>query len=184
MKRINIVGSSASGKTTFGRELAKALDIDFIEMDAIYWGKNWTEPTDEVFFQRLHNALQGDAWVLDGNYTRTLHIKWKNVDTVIWLDYGFIRTFMRSIRRALIRSITRKEIWPGTGNRESLYMSFLSKDSVVLWMLKQYGKTRVTYRQYMQSPEFEYVRFLRLSSPRDAESFINEVRLKGFLDKL
>lgn len=68
--------------------------------------------------------MKSEDWVLDGNYTRTIPIKWENVTTVIWLDLPFLKTVYQSIKRTLKRSITGKEIWPETGNKESLRESF------------------------------------------------------------
>jgi hypothetical protein len=48
-------------------------------MDAVFWGPNWHWPGDEEFFTKLKNELSRDAWILDGNYTRTIPIKWENV---------------------------------------------------------------------------------------------------------
>ena len=73
--KINVIGTSGSGKTTFGRELALNLAIPFIEMDAIFWEPDWSFPEDKEFFPRLAEALKGENWVLDGNYSSTLAIK-------------------------------------------------------------------------------------------------------------
>ena len=94
MKKINVIGTSGSGKTTFSRQLAEKLGYPYIEMDALFWGKNWQQSTDEVFFRKLEEAMEQEKWVLDGNYSRTTDIKWKEADTVIWIDFNFIRTFV------------------------------------------------------------------------------------------
>ena len=71
IRRINVVGTPGSGKTTFGRRLAEVLGLPFVEMDQVYWGRDWAEPTDEVFFPELERITAGPSWVLDGNYSRT-----------------------------------------------------------------------------------------------------------------
>ena len=109
LKKINIVGTSGCGKSPFGRNLADVLSVEYIEMDALFWGKDWAWLSDEEFFPKLATALEKDAWVLDGNYTRTTPIKWGNVDTVIWLDFSFCRTMFQALKRAVLRSITKKE---------------------------------------------------------------------------
>lgn len=40
------------------------------------------------FFQKIQAKLDQakSGFVIDGNYTRTTHIKWQDIDTVIWLD--------------------------------------------------------------------------------------------------
>ncbi len=161
--RINVIGTSGTGKTTFSRELAAALRLPCIEMDRLFWLPGWQEPRDEDFFARLAEAVSGEAWVLDGNYNRTAAVKWAAVECVVWLDYSFGRTLMQAIRRALRRVVTREEIWPDTGNRESFRKSFLSRKSIILWTLKSYGTNRARYRAMMNAGHAFPV--LRIGSP-------------------
>ena len=42
-RRVSIVGSTGTGKTTFGRELAAILAVPFVELDALFWGPNWSK---------------------------------------------------------------------------------------------------------------------------------------------
>ncbi|MEE8357150.1 MAG: shikimate kinase [Anaerolineales bacterium] len=116
--RINVIGTSGSGKTTFGKKLAEILSIPFLEMDAIFWGPEWSSPEDQVLFPRLSKALEGENWVLDGNYSRTLAIKWELVQAVIWLDFSFARTLYQAVVRAIPRLFSQEELWPEleTGN--------------------------------------------------------------------
>lgn len=171
--KINIIGTSGSGKTTFGRKLAELLSLPFLEMDAIFWGPDWTSPDDKELFSKLTSALEGENWVLDGNYSRTLPIKWDNIDIVIWLDFSFSRTLYQAITRAFARVITREEFWPGTGNRETFGKLF-SRDSIILWTLKTYRRNRKKNAGYMQSGKYNHIKFIRLKSPGQAEEFLRE----------
>jgi adenylate kinase family enzyme len=38
LKRVNVKGTSGSGKTTFAQELARRLDVPFVELDALHHG--------------------------------------------------------------------------------------------------------------------------------------------------
>lgn len=174
MKKINIIGTSGSGKSTIGKHLAATLDYPYIEIDAVFWGKNWQEPSDEVFFPKLKQALQGECWVLDGNYTRTIPIKWEAIDTVIWIDYSLARTLFQAIRRALHRLISQQELWPGTGNRESVSLLF-SSQSIVLWTLTNFRKNRIRYAKMMEATEYRHIRFIRLRSPKACRAFFTEL---------
>jgi adenylate kinase family enzyme len=66
--RINVVGTSGNGKTTFSRALAARLGVPYVELDALNHGPNWAEASDEDFRRRVAAAIQGrDGWVVDGN---------------------------------------------------------------------------------------------------------------------
>lgn len=178
MRRINVVGTSGSGKSTFSRMLAKKLDYPYLEMDAMFWKPNWQESSDEEFFAKLKGSLSQEGWVLDGNYNRTVDIKWANVDHVIWIDYPFSRTAYQAIKRALIRSMTKTELWNKTGNVETFRKSFFSRDSVILWTLKTYNRNRVRYKEMFNDPKYSHIEFVRLTSPKMAKTFIDELNLE------
>ena len=129
-QRINVVGVSSSGKSTFSRKLSAILSIPHVEMDAIFWQPNWQESDDNTFFSKLSAEISPlSNWVLDGNYTRSIPIKWEKVDLIIWLDYSFIRTVFQAIKRAVTRAFSQEELWAGTGNKET-WRRFFSKDSI------------------------------------------------------
>lgn len=169
---INVVGTSGSGKSTFARKLAAALNSPYIEMDKIFWGANWTSPSDEEFFGRLRPALAGPRWVLDGNYNRTLSIKWENVDLVIWLDYSFPRTLFQAIRRAATRAWNQQELWEGTGNRESFQKSFFSREPIIWWTVKTHGKFRKRYADFILDKKYAHVQFVRLKNHAEARKLL------------
>lgn len=173
MKKINVVGTSGSGKTTFSRALAQRLNVPCIEMDALFWKPGWTQSTDDEFFAKLAEALDCDTWVLDGNYSRTTAIKWKDVDTIIWVDFGFARTMWQAVKRAVLRVRDQRELWPGSGNRENLRMLF-SRDSILLWTLKTYRVNKKRYRALIQNPQYAHLRCVRLRSPTQCQTFLAE----------
>jgi len=145
-------------------------------MDGIFWGPDWYWPSDEEFFTNLREAFKKDAWVLDGNYTRSIPIKWEKVEIVIWLDYSFIRTLCQALIRAVKRSITKEELWAGTGNRESFKKSFFSKDSIILWTIKTHGTVRHKYLDYMKDEKYPGIQFLRLKSPSESKTFLEQLK--------
>lgn len=172
MKRINVIGTTGSGKTTFARNLAEQLGYPCVHMDELFWRANWTESPDDEFFPRVADALSGNTWVLDGNYSRTSAIKWERVDTIIWLDFGFFRTLTQLVWRTIARACSRQELWPGTGNTESFSKSFLSRESIIVWFFRSYWKNRSRYSSLMQSEQLEHVRMYRLRSRNEAREFV------------
>ena len=55
-KKLVVVGTTGSGKSTLAEQLAGKLGGDFIELDALNWGTNWTPADDEVLRSRVEQA--------------------------------------------------------------------------------------------------------------------------------
>lgn len=168
--RINVVGTSGSGKSTFARRIAGKLNVPYVEIDALYWKPNWTESTDEEFFPKLGEAVSADHWVLDGNYDRTRPIKWKRVQAVIYLDFPFYVVLYRIIRRSLVRGLKREELW--AGNRESVWKHLFTRDSMILWTISSFHRIRERYAKAFAMPEYSHITFVRLRSRKETEDFI------------
>lgn len=173
MKKINIVGTSGSGKSTFAKRLAQRLNYPYIEMDSLFWQPNWQGLDDAVFFPLLEEKLSRETWVLDGNYNRTLAIKWKDADTVIWIDYSFSRTLFQALKRALSRSLSGKELWPGTGNKEKFSTSFFSRESIIWWTIKTFKSNRQRYLKAFEHPDYQHIQFIRLTDPKKTQAFLS-----------
>lgn len=173
-RRINVVGTSGSGKSTFSRDLARALELPCHEMDAHFWLPGWHGRADGDFLARIAALTSGDVWVLDGNYTRTTPVKWARVECVVWLDYSLPVTLFRAVRRAIGRAISKKEVWPGTGIRESFRQSFLSRKSILLWTLRTHGTNRRKYAALLQADQ--PFRWIRIRRPRDAKALLVALR--------
>ena len=42
----------------------------------------------EEFDSELNRIMQGDSWIIDGDYNRTYAVRFEKCDTVIFLDYS------------------------------------------------------------------------------------------------
>ena len=172
MRRINVVGTSCSGKTTLARALAARLDTPYIEFDALFWDRDWTPVPREVFRQRLTDALAGDAWVADGGYEAVRDITWSRADMIVWLDYPLPLVLGRWAARTIRRLRTREEFWPGTGNRESL-RNILRRDGLLWWILRTHrGRRRRMLERLASRRDLGLV---RLRSPREADAWLESL---------
>ncbi len=59
MQRISVIGTTGSGKTTVARRAAEALEVPFVELDALHWERDWEEAPLEVFRGRVVDAIRG-----------------------------------------------------------------------------------------------------------------------------
>ncbi len=177
-RRVSVVGSTGTGKTTFGRELASTLGVPFVELDAINWGPDWTMIGPERFQARVTEVVAQDRWVVDGNYggQGIRELVWARADTIVWLDYGLPVIFLRLWRRTIERIRSGEELWPGTGNRETLRNTFLSRESLFWWALKTHRRRRWSYARLLALPQYAHARVQRFRRPRDAERWLASVR--------
>jgi len=172
-RRINVIGTTGSGKTTVARAIAARLDVPCIELDALFWKPNWGETPDEEFLPKVDEATRGERWVLDGNYSRTRPIVWPRADTVVWLDYAFPRVFGQLLRRTIRRAATKEPMWDGCA--ESWRKAFFSRDSILIWCLQTYWRRCCTYPALFARPEFQHLRLVRLRSPRATADWLRSI---------
>ena len=87
MKRVLVIGCPGSGKSTFSRALAEKTGLPLIHLDQLYWNTDRTTVEKQVFRRRLQDALEGESWIIDGDYASTMELRLQRCDTVFFLDY-------------------------------------------------------------------------------------------------
>lgn len=174
-RRIMVVGPSGSGKTTVSREIGRRLGLRVVELDALYHLPNWQETPRGEFRSKVMHAFTDapDGWVCDGNYTaRVMDLVLERADTMVWLRLPFRVVFPRLVMRTLIRGLRKEMLW--ATNRESLRMGFLSKDSVICFMVR-------TWRHHPRSVDTILAearrrpRMIVLRSPGQVRRFLDSI---------
>lgn len=173
MQRIAIVGTTGSGKTTLAKRLAGVLDVGHVELDALHWGPGWAAADRSTFRERVHAAVAGDRWTVDGNYSAVRDIVWSRADTVIWLDYSVGTVLWRLLVRTGRRGLLRETLW--NGNRERLWVHVATRESLILWMFRTHWRQRALYASMAAAPEHGHVRLHRMGSPRHTERWLQGV---------
>ena len=168
MCRIAVVGTGGSGKTTLAGRLARRLGVPHVELDALHWDPGWTPAPD--FRDRVTEALAGEVWTTDGNYSQVRDIVWQRADTVVWLDYSLPLIMWRVTTRTIGRSVRQEELW-GT-NRENLREAFFGPDSIIWYAFKTYRRRRRQYPVLFGQPEYAHLDIVQLRSPRQARCWL------------
>ena len=163
LDRVVVVGTSGSGKTTLARTLATLLDAKHIEIDALHWKPNWVERPREELRAAAAEAVTAERWVADGNYGSIRDIMWGRATTVVWLNYPFHIVLRRILSRTIRRIVSREVLY--SQNRETFYKSFLTRDSIILWVFRTYRSNRRRYRELFAERPFPGLEMVEFRSP-------------------
>ena len=87
MKRAIVIGCPGAGKSTFARKLKDKTGLPLYYLDRIYHKPDRTTVPREEFDQKLQTILQTDRWIIDGNYQRTLPLRFEACTDVFFLDF-------------------------------------------------------------------------------------------------
>lgn len=173
LRRVIVIGSSCSGKSTLAKRLAANLGISHVELDSLYWLPNWVEREDSDFRKLVQEAVAHDAWVVDGNYSKVRQTIWPRATAVIWLNYSFALVFRRALVRTVRRSLWREPLY--SGNRESFVRSFFTRDSILWWVITSFHSRRRKYEALRSANTFAHLEWIEFRRPSEAQSFFRRL---------
>ena len=173
LQRVVVIGTSCSGKTTLARQVAGILGVPHIELDAIHWLPDWQERPAEEFRELTALAVAADHWVVDGNYGPVRDIVWARATSVIWLNYSFPLVIWRALSRTITRSVSGQVLY--SGNKESLRMAFLSRESIIWWAITTYHRRRREYPELFMNQEFQHLKIIEFRKQREADAFLSSL---------
>lgn len=104
-KKIRIIGSVGSGKTTLARKLSSELDIPYYELDNVVWKRHKsgdTKRTEREREEHLNSIIQTEHWIIEGVHSEDwVSSSFHHAELIIFLDTQYqIRTY-RMIKRFL-----------------------------------------------------------------------------------
>ena len=154
MKKIAVVGSPGSGKSTFARALHDITHIELIHLDVLFWKPGWVETPRNVWIKTQEELIKIEEWIIDGNYQSTIDIRLNAADTIIFLDMPRFLCIWRVIKRHFMylgksRTDMAKdcpekmsaeyiwEVWNFPNNKRKKLiqkLSPLSKDKQLIWL--------------------------------------------------
>jgi adenylate kinase family enzyme len=118
VKRVAIIGSGGSGKSTFGRKLAARTGLPLIQLDHLYWLPGWQEPPEDEWQATHAELIAGERWIIDGNYGSTMVSRLAAADTVVFLDIPRLVCLWSVLRRlALAGRFGRPSQVPGLSDK-------------------------------------------------------------------
>ena len=172
--RIVVIGVTSSGKSTLAKTLASRFDMDFIELDALYWEPNWQGAPLDILRDRVERATLAEKWAVAGNYHMVRDLIWPNAEAIIWLDYPFLTVLWQLTCRTFKRWWTQEVLW-GT-NVELLYVhfQFWSEKSLFHWLFKTYWRRKREVPLLLSDPQYRHLALIRLRHPRETKQWLGK----------
>lgn len=163
MKKIIVIGSGGAGKSTFSKRLGKALNIDVIHLDTLYWRPNWVKTPVYEWNEIVRKLLKADSWIMDGNFGGTREMRMKACDTVIFLDLPRRVCLYRILKRVLLyRGKTRPDM--AAGCSEKIDLEFIA------WIWNYPYRSRPRILDEMK--HFSAKHLVVLRSTREIDAFL------------
>jgi adenylate kinase family enzyme len=121
MKKVLVIGSGGSGKSTFATRLGELLGIEVIHLDQFYWRPGWVETPKSEWLKTVERLVRKDSWIIDGNYSGSLEMRLAACDTVIFLDIARSVCIWRLLKRVVrYRKKSRPDMAEGCTERFNL----------------------------------------------------------------
>ncbi|EMA6343002.1 DNA topology modulation protein FlaR [Bacillus cytotoxicus] len=102
-KRIHIIGSVGSGKTTLAKEIYLKLDIPYYELDNVVWRRHKfgdIRRTEQEREKYLNSIIQSESWIIEGVYNEDwVSNCFHSADLIIFLDTRYSIRSYRIIKR-------------------------------------------------------------------------------------
>jgi len=172
-ERVVVIGSSCAGKTTFAARLSKVLGLPAADLDELFWAPNWQPKPLEEFRRLTEQAASCERWVVAGNYSDVRAVLWPRATAIVWLNYGFAVVLWRAVTRTVRRIATREVLWQG--NQESFKRSFLSRESILVWVVSTFHKRRRQFQALRTSNSYPHLAWVEFNHPAEAERFVRSL---------
>jgi adenylate kinase family enzyme len=108
MKKIHIIGSVGSGKTTLARTLSSKLDIPYYELDNVVWQRAKTGDSRRSEQERdeyLNQIIHSKSWIVEGVHHKWVLPSFQKSDLIIFLDTPLTKRRTRIIKRFFLQKI-------------------------------------------------------------------------------
>jgi adenylate kinase family enzyme len=107
-KKLHIIGSVGSGKTTLARNLSTKLNVALYELDNVVWQRFESgdlRRSDEERDEYLRDILKLEAWIIEGVHHKWVQPSFEKADLIIFLDTPYFKRTIRIIKRFILQKL-------------------------------------------------------------------------------
>lgn len=164
-QRITIFGRPGSGKTTFAIRLGKLLHLPVYHLDKYFYTAKWAKRPNAEFMADQNALVANDAWIIDGNCTKSLETRFARTDIAIYFNWPRPICYWRVVKRRFSKDRTVDD--RAIGCRETIRWSLLT----YMWDFEDRIE-RVVPPLHAQYPK---VRYYSVTNDEEAELLIQQL---------
>jgi adenylate kinase family enzyme len=176
MRKVLVIGSGGSGKSTVAAQLGELLELEVNHLDKFYWNPGWVETAPDEWIKTVTELVNRDSWIIDGNYSGTLELRLRQCDTIVFLDLPRFLCLWRIVKRFFVyRDGTRPDM--AEGCREDLSFEFVSwvwnypnrSRPKVIRLLQQYAAGKQIFRLRSRNEVKQFLANVKASQTNQCE---------------
>jgi adenylate kinase family enzyme len=114
VQRVVILGRGGAGKSILARRLGELTGLPVTELDALFWQDGLTAADPAAWAQCQRELVSLEVWILDGDlgpYDTELSVRLAAADTIIVLNFAFLRCAWRTALRGRERADYWRWVW-------------------------------------------------------------------------
>ncbi len=165
LKRIMIFGRPGSGKSTFAIWVSEILRLPLHHLDKYFYVNNWIERDYNEFLKLQQNIVNSECWIVDGNSTRSLKMRMKRADLVLYFNFPKVICAYRIFKRFLKPNKSFDDRAPGC--KEKICFSLLK----YMWGFEE----RVAEDIKVLKERYPQAMFIEIRSDNDLNKLKNEL---------
>lgn len=166
--RIMIFGRPGSGKSTFSLELQKITHLPLHHLDKHFYERQWIERDYLDFLTIQKSLVELPSWIIDGNSIKSLEIRWKKADLVLYLSLPRHICYIRVFKRLLDKNPHIDDRAPDC--REKISFRLLR----YMWSYEKRVESQILALQ----EKYPHTSFIKITSRGDFLSFQNNLSVQ------
>lgn len=166
--KIAVIGYSGAGKSTLAARLGELYRAPVLHLDTVQFLPDWQIRPIEDGRRIVHNFMQRENWIIDGNYSKFFREeRLEQADMIIFLDFPRFKCLYYAFSRYIkYRGKTRPDMAVGCNEKF---------DREFFWWILHKQRTKKYHSQYKQICRKYKDKLIRLKSRRAANELLQEI---------
>lgn len=172
--KIAVIGYSASGKSTFAKQLSNHYQIPKLHLDTIYFKANMEIQDKSLTETMIRNFMNQDDWIIDGTYRYLVNERFDACDQLFIFDFNRISSFYGLLKRYHKHKHTQRDTM-ADGNPEKLDLSFIK------WILWD-GRKRNSKELFKNLANTYHHKVKIFKNRKDVKKYLLSIHYQGSLE--